>query len=86
MIAKFCEGNIAALERGEAAFTDGYVEKFHFHPNISPPLMKAQVKASMRKKSYEVEVNMNYLILLVIISGNSEVKYLFLKPAFINIG
>lgn len=57
MIYDFCGDNRSLIVKGEAAYTDGYVEKFSFFPSISPPLIKAQVKASMKKKRYEVEVS-----------------------------
>lgn len=56
-IAKFFGNSTRHLARGENSYTSGHVEKFTFIGSVRPIIMKGLVKASMKKRSYAVEIS-----------------------------
>jgi uncharacterized Zn finger protein len=56
IIAAFFRDNNQQLQRGEIGYRDGHVLKMTYDGTVQPALVKGVVQASMKKKSYEVEV------------------------------
>lgn len=61
MIVDLFENDTNNLKREENAYQSRHVKSFTFNTLISPHMIKATVWASMRKKTYNVEVS-TYII------------------------
>ncbi|XP_057660735.1 uncharacterized protein LOC130896571 [Diorhabda carinulata] len=54
------QDNIAQLQRGENSYSSGNVKKMIFDPAVSPALLRGEVTASMKNRTYNVEVSIDY--------------------------
>ncbi|KAJ3618935.1 hypothetical protein MTP99_005733 [Tenebrio molitor] len=59
IIAAFFRDNNQQLQRGEIGYRDGHVLKMTYDGTVQPALVKGVVQASMKKKSYEVEISID---------------------------
>ncbi|XP_018573228.1 uncharacterized protein LOC108912481 [Anoplophora glabripennis] len=58
-IAKLFKNDEKQLRRGENAYTSGHVKKMFFHREVQPAIIKGSVQASMKKRTYTVEVSID---------------------------
>ncbi|KAK4882466.1 hypothetical protein RN001_005785 [Aquatica leii] len=56
MIANYFKDNLSLLHRGENSYSSGNVNKTVYEPNMQPPLLKGEVKASVKNRTYNVEM------------------------------
>lgn len=59
-IAEFFKHDLAQLQRGENSYESGNIAKMIFDPEVSPVLLKGEVKASMKSKNYTVEISIDW--------------------------
>ncbi|KAL1517433.1 hypothetical protein ABEB36_001198 [Hypothenemus hampei] len=59
-IAQFFSGNNRLLLRGENAYTNRHVTKFFMDKDVTPALIKAEVKPSMKNTPYTVEISYDF--------------------------
>ncbi|KAG5865772.1 hypothetical protein JTB14_004149 [Gonioctena quinquepunctata] len=59
MIADFFKDAINQLERGENAYKRGNVKSMVFDREVKPKILKGTVSASMKKRTYSIEVSIN---------------------------
>ncbi|XP_023311480.1 uncharacterized protein LOC111692030 [Anoplophora glabripennis] len=56
MIHNFCIDHPKQLERGENAYASGHVVEVRFDSDFKPAVLTGKVMASMKNKSYNVEI------------------------------
>lgn len=56
IIAEFFKDNMKQLQRGENSYNSGHVKSLIFDSKVSPALLKGRVQASMKNKTYQVDV------------------------------
>ena len=57
IIAKLFKNDEQQLRRGENSYTSNHVKKMNFYGDVNPAVIRGEVHASMKKKTYAVEVN-----------------------------
>lgn len=55
-IAEFFKNDTGQLQRGENSYESGNITKMFFNSEVTPAILKGEVKASMKNKTYTVEV------------------------------
>ncbi|KAI4455404.1 hypothetical protein MML48_9g00009794 [Holotrichia oblita] len=56
MVAAFFREEISQLQRGENSYESGHVRNMTYDPNFKPAILRGDVLASMKNKSYKVEI------------------------------
>lgn len=57
LIARHFKENEKQLERGENAYTSGHIKAMYFNPEVVPAHLQGEVHASMKKRTYNVQVS-----------------------------